>query len=237
MVTPNTPQRLLLFDIDGTLLSTGRGGLQAFVTAMTEVFGTAGDIESYRFEGKLDPLIVTELMRGAGIQDAVIERRRPDALSLYLERLEINLASSSPVLKPGVRELVESVAASPRATVALLTGNVRRGAEIKLGAAGLWHHFRFGAFGDDGSRRIDLGPVALDRAVAVTGRAYSGEQCVVIGDSRADVECGKAIGARVVAVATGRTRRDELVDAGADETLSNFSDLEQTLEAIFADHG
>ena len=203
------------------------------MTALTEVFGTAGEVGSYRFEGKMDPLIVTELMRGAGIEEAVIERRRPEALALYLERLEAHLSATSATLKPGVRELVEHVAVSPRATVALLTGNVERGARIKLGSVGLWHHFRFGAFGDDGPRRVDLGPVALGRAAALTGRAYSGSECVVIGDSRADVECGKAIGARVVAVATGRTARAELEEAGADEALPDFADLDRTLEAIY----
>jgi phosphoglycolate phosphatase-like HAD superfamily hydrolase len=232
-MTPTSPQRLLLFDIDGTLLSSGRGGLQAFVTALTEVFGTAGDVENYRFEGKLDPLIVTELMRGVGFDDALIERRRMDAISRYLELLELHLAKAAPTLKPGARELVEAVAASPRATVALLTGNVRRGARIKLGSAGIWHHFLFGAFGDDGPRRVDLGPVALQRAATVTGRTYSGRECVVIGDAHADVECGKAIGARVVAVATGRTSLDELAAAGADEALADFSDLARSLEAIW----
>ena len=91
----------------------------------------------------------------------------------------------------------------------------------------------FGAFGDDGPRRVDLGPVALERAAALTGRTYSGSECVVIGDSRADVECGRAIGARVVAVATGRTARAELEEAGADEALPDFADLDRTLEAIY----
>jgi phosphoglycolate phosphatase-like HAD superfamily hydrolase len=225
-------ERLLLFDIDGTLLSSGKGGLEAFVAAMTEVFGTAGDVAGYRFEGKLDPLIVTELMRGAGIDGEVIERLRGEAIERYLARLQVHLSRTAPTLKPGARELVEEVASSPRAVTALLTGNVRRGAEIKLGAAGLWHHFRFGAWGDDGARRVDLGPVALGRAAAVTGRTFAGTECVVIGDSRADVECGKAIGARVVAVATGRTTVEELREAGADEVLPDFSDLGRALEAI-----
>jgi phosphoglycolate phosphatase len=231
-MSANPPPRLLLFDIDGTLLSSGRGGLEAFIVALTEVFGTAGDVERYRFEGKLDPLIVTELMRGAGVEDAVIERRRPDALSRYLDLLEVYLAANAPTLKPGARELVEAVAAEPEETVALLTGNVRRGARIKLGAAGLWHHFPFGAFGDDGPRRVDLGPVALARAASATGRTWEGRDCVVIGDARADVEVGLAIGARVVAVATGRTTREELEEAGADVTLPDFSDLERSLDAI-----
>ena len=232
-MTQSPPARLLLFDIDGTLLSSGRGGLESFIVALTEVFGTAGDVDRYRFEGKLDPLIVTELMRGAGVEDAVIERRRPDALARYLELLEVRLAENAPTLKPGVRELLEAVTGARHATVALLTGNVHRGARIKLGAAGLWHHFRFGAFGDDGPRRVDLGPVALARASAATGRTWEGRECVVIGDARADVECGQAIGARVVAVATGRTAREELAEAGADVALPDFADLPRTLGAIW----
>ncbi len=233
MVGLPSAERLLLFDIDGTLLSSGKGGLRAFVDALTEIFGTSGDVENYRFEGKLDPIIISELMRGAGIADEVIEDRRPEAIDRYLDRLARHLESEKPTLKPGVEPLMEDLVASGRAVIALLTGNVRQGARIKLGAAGLWHHFAFGVFGDDGARRVDLGPVALRRARLVTGRSFDGGSCVVVGDSRADVACGKAIGARVVAVATGRTSAEELREAGADVILPDFSDLPRTLEAIF----
>ena len=225
-------QKLLLFDVDGTLLSSGRGGLTAFVGALTEVFGTSGDVDSYRFEGKLDPVIVTELMRAAGMADDLIEERREEAIGRYLDRLERHFQAESPTLKPGVKPLLEALRPRKELVVALLTGNVRRGAQIKLGAAGLWHHFSFGAFGDDGPRRVDLGPVALERAEAATGRRFSGEETVVIGDSRADVACGKAIGARVVAVATGRTPAADLADAGADVVLADFSDVALTIEAL-----
>ena len=226
--------RLVLFDIDGTLLSSGRRGLDAFSEALRRTFGTEGDLASYRFEGKLDPVIVLELMRGAGFPDDVILERRPAALSLYLDLLEETLAVDPPALKPGVADLVARVTASPEVVSALLTGNVQRGARIKLTAAGLWHRFLFGVFGDEAPRRVDLGPIALARALERTGRTFSASETVVVGDARADVECGRAIGARVVAVATGRTSVEELRAAGADIVLSSFADVESACEAILA---
>lgn len=226
--------RLVLFDIDGTLLSSGRRGLDSFSEALRLTFGTDGDVASYRFEGKLDPIIVLELMQKAGIPDDVIAQRRPAALTLYLDLLEAALSAEPPALKPGVADLVARVSASPSVVPALLTGNVQRGARIKLTAAGLWNRFHFGVFGDEAPRRVDLGPIALARALERTGRTFSPAQTVVVGDARADVECGRAIGARVVAVATGRTTPEELRAAGADTVLTNFADVASACEAILA---
>lgn len=229
----NSP-RLVLFDVDGTLLSSGRKGLDSFSEALRRTFGTEGDVASYRFEGRLDPVIVFELMRDAGVPDDVIVERRPAALSLYLDLLEEALSAHPPALKPGVADLVARVSASSSVVPALLTGNVQRGARIKLTAAGLWDHFHFGVFGDEAPRRVDLGPIALARALERTGRTFSPSETVVVGDARADVECGRAIGARVVAVATGRTSVEELRAAGADIVLSSFADVESACEAILA---
>ena len=229
-----TGPRLVLFDVDGTLLSSGRRGLDAFSEALRRTFGTEGDVSSYRFEGKLDPVIVSELMGAAGVPEAVIAERRPAALALYLDLLEEALSVEPPALKPGVADLVGRVSASPSVVCALLTGNVGRGARIKLSAAGLWHRFRFGVFGDEASLRVDLGPIALARALELTGRAFSPAETVVVGDARADVECGRAIGARVVAVATGRTSARELEAAGADTVLPDFADVPSACEAILA---
>jgi len=226
--------RLLLFDVDGTLLSSGPAGRAAFASALIDVFGTSGDLSNYAFEGKLDPMIVGELMRDAGVADEVVAERLPWALSLYLDRLEAALAVERPRLKPGVAELLSRVAAAPSAVTALLTGNVERGAKIKLSAAGLWHHFRFGVFGDEAPRREELGPLALARAKETTGILFEGPDCTVVGDSPNDVACGRAIGARVVAVATGKTGAERLRKAGADVVLSDFGDLEASTEAILA---
>lgn len=224
--------RLLLFDVDGTLLSSGPRARTAFASALTDVFGTSGNLETFAFEGKLDPLIVTELMREAGVAEEAVAEGLPRALDLYLDRLEAALALERPRTKPGVQELLERVASSPSAVTALLTGNVERGARIKLSAAGLWHRFRFGVFGDEASRREELGPVALSRARATTGIAFTGSDCVIVGDARQDVACGHAIGARVVAVATGKTPGAALSAAGADVVLPDFGDLDAAVEAL-----
>ncbi len=228
-------QRLLLFDIDGTLLSSGAVARVAFREALIEVFGTSGAVDSYRFEGKLDPVIVTELMRDAGFSDERIQRDRDHALSRYLDRLEVALRETTPSTKPGARELVRAMTQEPDTLTALLTGNLERGARLKLTAASLWHHFRFGVWGNEGKARTELGPVALDRAFQITGRRYTGDECVVIGDSRHDVACGLAIGARVVAVATGVTPEKDLAAAGAHAVLRDFSDLNAAREAVMGD--
>jgi phosphoglycolate phosphatase len=230
--SPVAAPRLLLFDIDGTLLSPGPRARAAFASALEDVFGAPPAVDTYAFEGKLDPVIVAELMTAAGIERDVVRRDLSRALSLYLDRLEDVFASEGPRLKPGVEPLLDAVAAASHAVPALLTGNVERGARIKLSAAGLWGHFRFGVFGDEAERREELAAVALARVRETTGRAFTGAECVVVGDSRQDVACGKAIGARVVAVATGKTPAGPLRDAGADVVLPDFSDLAAALEAI-----
>ena len=228
-------KRLLLFDVDGTLLSSGPRGKRIFAAALTEVFGTCGDIESFRFEGKLDPMIVSELIEGAGVAPEVVREGLERALELNLDALEAEFErSGGPTLKPGVVPLLDALEGEGSAVRALLTGNVERGARVKLTAAGLWHRFTFGVWGSEGARRDDLGPVALARAREVTGREFRGEECVIIGDSRHDVACGLALGARVVAVATGLTRAEDLARAGAHVVLPDLSDLDKAKEALLA---
>jgi phosphoglycolate phosphatase-like HAD superfamily hydrolase len=229
--TPALRPRLVLFDIDGTLLSGGRAARTVFSDALTEVFGTCGDVEGFAFEGKLDPMIVRELLLAAGVPEETILRRRADALALYLERLEAALAAERPVLKPGVAAVLEAVARDGAAVRALLTGNVERGARIKLSSVGLWHHFAFGAFGDEATRREDLGPVALEKARRL-GLPFTGPDCVVVGDAPQDVACALALGARMVAVATGKTSAERLADAGAHVVLPDLADTSRALEAI-----
>jgi phosphoglycolate phosphatase len=225
-------KRLVLFDIDGTLLSAGPGARTVFASALGEVFGTSGDIAGYAFEGRLDPLIVGDLMRAAGIPEETIAERRERALELYLDRLEAALFEQRPVLKPGVPALLDALEKEPGVVLALLTGNVERGARLKLTAAGLWHRFRFGVWGDDASCREELGPVALRRTRPATGLDFAGPDCVIVGDSRHDVACSLAFGARAVAVGTGRTSLPALKEAGAHVVLADLSSTEHALEAI-----
>ena len=224
-------RRLVLFDIDGTLLSGGRAARTVFAAALNEVFGTCGDIETFAFEGKLDPMIVRELLLAAGVPEETVRRRHSDALAIYLDRLEAALAAERPVLKPGVTAILDGIARDGAAVRALLTGNVERGARIKLSAVGLWDRFAFGAFGDEASRREDLGPIALEKARRL-GLSFSGADCVVVGDAPQDVACALALGARMVAVATGRTPPRSLAAAGAHVVLPDLADTSRALEAI-----
>ncbi|HVO49607.1 MAG TPA: HAD family hydrolase [Thermoanaerobaculia bacterium] len=228
---PAPRARLVLFDIDGTLLSGGLAARSVFAAALTEVFGTCGDIDTFAFEGKLDPMIIRDLLVGAGVPEETVLSRRAEALEIYLDRLEEALALERPVLKPGVAAVLEGVARSAGAVPALLTGNVERGARIKLSAVGLWHLFAFGAFGDEAPRREELGPIALAKARRL-GFPFEGSDCVVVGDAPQDVACALALGARIVAVATGKTPAGRLAEAGAHVVLPDLSDTPRALEAI-----
>ena len=188
-------------------------------------------MENFPFEGKLDPMIIRELLVEAGVPEETVLRRRADALALYLDRLESALAVQRPVLKPGVADVLGAVAADADAVSALLTGNVERGARIKLSAVGLWDRFAFGAFGDEAARREDLGPVALEKARRL-GYFFAGGDCVVVGDAPQDIACARALGARMVAVATGKTSAEALARAGAPVVLPDLSDTSRALEAI-----
>jgi phosphoglycolate phosphatase-like HAD superfamily hydrolase len=171
-------------------------------------------------------------MAAAGIAEAVVTRDRARAIERYVSRLEEVLPHERPTLKPGVVALLDALEAREGAVKALLTGNVERGARAKLSAAGIWHRFRFGAWGDERPLRTELGPVALARARQVTGIPFAPADTTVVGDALSDVACGRALGARVVAVATGRTSAEELAAAGADVVLDSFADLDTAVEAI-----
>ena len=208
--------RLILFDIDGTLLNCGRQVAEVFISALREVYGTHGDLGSYSFAGRTDPGIVLDLMRASGIPQSAVLERLPRMQRLYLERLEDRLESSEMQLLPGVRDLLDRLAGKSDLTLGLLTGNWSQGARIKLSKFDLNGYFPFGAFGDDGFDRRDLVPAALTRAEAATGCRFKAAEVLIVGDSVLDVACGRAHGVPVLAVATGFTPAAALDAAGAD---------------------
>lgn len=227
--------RLLLFDVDGTLLDGGGAGRAALRRALLAVYGETGPIESFHFAGKTDPAIVRGLMREAGLPEETVDRRLPSLWEAYLEALPEELDARRREGRvsacPGVPPLLASAADDPRFSLALVTGNVAGGAWRKLEAAGVSRHFRFGAFGSDSARRGDLPPIALRRAARRLGRTYEPGEAVVIGDTPEDVRCARAAGTRCVAVATGRHGRDELAEHGPDHL---FPDLTETGEVLRA---
>jgi phosphoglycolate phosphatase-like HAD superfamily hydrolase len=227
-------KRLLLFDIDGTLLSTEGAARRAFERALNDVYGTAGPIAHHSFDGKTDPQIARELLGAAGLRASEIDRGLSALWHAYLAELstEMSAADYQTRVYPGVPELLSALARESDVVLGLLTGNVARGADLKLASAGLRAYFSFGAFGSDCEQRTDLPQVALDRAQQVTGRSFAGRDVVIIGDTPADIRCGEALGVFTVGVTTGRHQRGELVAEGADVVFEDFADTRAVLRAL-----
>lgn len=224
-------RRLLLFDIDGTLVSGGPAK-EAFRVALMDAFGTVGPIEVHEFSGKTDPQIARELLQAAGLDPADIEAGFPGLFRRYLEELEARLPAEPMTILPGVPELVEALSRKADVALGLLTGNIAGGARLKLGSAGLHDHFPTGAFGSDSEERNDLPAVAVDRAQERWGVRFAAEEVLVIGDTPRDVECGLAHGVTTVAVATGNFDGETLARAGAHHVLTDFRDRDATLELL-----
>jgi phosphoglycolate phosphatase-like HAD superfamily hydrolase len=229
-------QRLVLFDVDGTLLLSGGAGRRAILKALTEETGVSGERAAHvRFDGKTDPAIVVELFAAAGLEPPPDELRIGRLLDRYLTHLEADLAVNAHLarLMPGIIELLEVLDVDDRVVVGLLTGNVSRGAAIKLRAVGLApERFRVGAYGSDRAVRDELPPIAAERAIPHFGRRPIADEIVIIGDTPADVACGRAVGARTVAVATGGFSRAELFDCGADDVFDDLRDTERVRSSI-----
>lgn len=223
--------RLLLFDIDGTILRCGAQVRPILSGALTEVFGVTCELDGHDFSGKTDQQIAFELLAAAGVP---AERVRPSLArlrELYLDRLEELLDRGRMQVLPGIEELLSELAARRDVVLGLLTGNWSRGARIKLARFGLEHHFSFGAFGEDGMERRELPPVALERAYEATGRRFAPEQTLIVGDSVRDVECARAHGLPVLAVATGWTSAEILARAGADRVVETLAGRASELAA------
>ena len=222
---------LILFDIDGTLTRGGPAKV-AFHTAMLETFGTAGAIESHDFSGKTDPQIVRELLTDAGLDDAAVDARLAELWDRYIEELEARIGDNPMRLLPGVASLIEALDAEPGVVLGLVTGNIIRGARVKLGSVGLAERLTVGGYGSDHEVREHLPAIALERAFEAWGVRFPAESAVIVGDTHRDVECGKHGGMRTVAVATGRVPRARLESAGADAVFDDLSDITSVMKAL-----
>jgi phosphoglycolate phosphatase len=229
-----SPTRLVLFDIDGTLITTGRAGLRGMNAAFQRLHGRADALEGISFAGRTDRAIVTDIFRALGIDsspEAVDELR--DA---YLEHLQEEIRKPVPDsgVLPGVEASLRALEIRPEVAIGLLTGNFERGAAIKLGHFDLWRRFGFGAFGDVHADRRHLVPVAIGEAERVTGASVPPSRVIVIGDTPLDVDCAHAHGAVAVAVATGPYSVAELTASGADLVLETLEDLTALLRVVGA---
>jgi phosphoglycolate phosphatase len=215
---------LVLFDIDGTLIQSGRAGLRGMNAAFARLHGRDEALADVPIAGRTDRAIVADVLRLLGVEpnDEQVGRLR----EAYLEdlRLEIGRPVEAPSgVLPGVLDLLGALEARTDVEVGLLTGNFAGGAAIKLGHFGIWERFRFGAFGDDHADRRALVPVAIDEA-ARAGCRVRARQVVIVGDTPLDVDCALAHGARALGVATGPFGRDDLAAAGAHHVVPTLAD-------------
>ena len=223
-----TDFRVVLFDIDGTLIKTvRRGEYRGLIHAMLlDVFGTCGRINEVDFAGKTDLAIYREALECEGITPVQIRDRLPLVEVATVEILN-HLASTGDVFRlcPGVRELLEALSVDSRFLPSLLTGNVEKLAEAKLRVAGIWHYFQGrGAFGSDDEERDHLPAIAAERINAHLGQALTPDRFVIVGDTPRDISCARHFGARVLAVGSGQHTVDQLRGYSPDVLLADLSD-------------
>lgn len=227
--------RLVLFDIDGTLLLTAGAGRRAITEALSDEVNDPAAFAGIRFDGKTDPQIVAEMLAMAGQEEAHESERVRRLCERYvgLLALELERPTTRTTVMPGVEPLLDQLERMPGVLLGLLTGNIAQGAALKLRSAGIDPaRFRVGAYGSDAAHRPALPPIAARRAEQYFGRVPSGPEVVIIGDTPADIHCGSGISARAVAVATGGFSVAELAACGPHAVFEDLSDTEQVLEAI-----
>jgi len=223
-------KRLLLFDIDGTLIHSGGAGVHALKSAFKERFGIDDDLRDIEIAGMTDSGIVVSILNKHKIP--ATNENVSAFLDSYVHFLSSELPRRKGKLLPGVLELLERLKSRPHLVLALLTGNVSRGAQLKLEHYGVWHFFEFGAFADDHRDRNRLGPFARARASERHGREFSASEIDVIGDTPRDIACGRALGARTIAVATGTWSRDRLAEHQPDFLVDDLSNVEKVIHTL-----
>lgn len=224
--------RVILWDIDGTLVHTGHAGEIALVNAMAFLFGIETSLHDVDYKGRTDRQIARNLLAKHGLP--INDNTERTFVEAYLAELALQLPQRQGHIYPGVREALLALDAREDTHNALLTGNMQRGAQLKLERYNLWHYFSFGAFADHSRHRPDLGAHALQLARNRFGPDFAPNQLIVVGDTPHDVDCGRSVGARTIAVATGSFTVNDLCATGADAVFPNLSELQPFLEAIFA---
>jgi phosphoglycolate phosphatase len=226
--------RLVLFDIDGTLLNSGGMGRAAMQRALGLVFGSPGN-PSYRYDGKTDKQIVRDVMRMEGHSDDHIDSRMTKLIDTYLDGLRLGAKSGKFNVRPlqGVPEILDALDERDDVILGLLTGNVEPGARIKLTAAGIDpDRFKINAFGSDHEHRPELPAIAQRRAGEALGLDIAGDRLVVIGDTPADIECGRSLGAKAIGVASGHYTVEQLEAHRPYAVFPSLGETEKVLDTI-----
>jgi phosphoglycolate phosphatase len=220
---------ILLFDIDGTLVRTGGAGKAAMESGLREEFGLDAIRDSVDYSGRTDRAIGRDLLVTHGIDPSPANQVRIQ--NAYLARLPAALKTYGGKVCPGITELLAHLRPRSGVVLGLLTGNVRSGAQHKLGHFGLWDFFACGGFGDEHYERDDVARTAVAEVRAHLGRDVDARDVWVIGDTPLDVRCARAVGARAVAVATGWHPAEELAAHKPDYLFADLSDAEELLRA------
>jgi len=216
--------KLVLFDIDGTLVHTGHAGTKAFAQTFAHIFGLKHGSEKMKFAGRTDVSLVREFFKLHGVSAS--RDHFEQFFENYVFWLDQILSQSSGSDCAGVRDFINELLALPQPPVlGLLTGNIQLGAEIKLRRFGLWEYFETGGFADDHEDRDYIAVAALERGRRLLGKNLQPSEIVVIGDTPFDVRCGKFIGAKTLAVATGGAKFEELQKHAADWTVADLTQI------------
>lgn len=223
--------RLVLFDIDQTLISTLRAGRAALDSGFARTFGIDDAIGSVAIDGRTDHAIFMEIIATRGLANGDIAAAYRSGCDAYLADLPDAIAARNGHVLPGVAALLDALAASHGA-VGLATGNMRRGAEIKLGHFGLWKRFAAGGFGDDTPVRAEVVASGIHALAAVLDVPAHPHDAIVLGDTPLDVDAAHLAGARAIAVATGKYGVDELAASGAEFVVPDLADTARMLEIL-----
>ena len=224
--------KILLFDIDGTLLLSGKAGYRALTRTFEELFGVARGFDNIPVAGMTDEIILTAALERAGVAADRETRARFHGRYCELFADEIHFPGPRKGLMPGVKALLERLSRCDDVRCGLVTGNFARPAQIKLEHFDLWRFFHFGAYGDDAPVRDELVPIAVERARRVGVAVDRAGDVVVIGDTPLDVRCAAAAGVRSVAVATGSYDEAALEATGAHAVLADFSDTDPVVDLL-----
>jgi len=226
-------RKLVLFDIDGTLVLTGGAGLRAMNRALEEVFGHADGLDGIPVAGRTDWAILSDAVRriGRSLDGALLADLEQRYVNHMIEEIQ-HPGDGRKAVMPGVREILDALERRDDVFVGLVTGNFEAGARVKLGHFDLWRYFRCGAFGGDAADRNVLVPFARARARACGLPDIPDEDIVVVGDTPHDVTSAHAAGAIAVAVATGTSSVEELRAAGAEHVFEDLSDVQAFLRLL-----
>lgn len=229
--------KLLLFDVDGTLIRSHGAGRMALEAALLEMFNTAGPIADYQMSGKTDARIITDLLTAAGFDADEIAQKLPEIYNLMATKGRHIFWKQGMASCPGIMPLLQRLNARADVLLGLLTGNSQVTAPLKLQAAGIDPViFRVGAYGSDAMDRNQLPRIAMQRAEALTGTPFNGRQTIIIGDTPADILCARAGQATAVAVASGWHAAATLQKYQPDHLLDNLADTEHVLELLGSVH-